>query len=303
MLIAAIDIGGTKVKYGVVDDHGLITAKGSIDTYPERGASDLLFRIAAVITQLEKEFSVVGIAVSATGQVNFERGVISYATNLIPNWIGTDIRGYFEEEFRLPVVVENDVNCIAVAEHWKGSAVGEASFICVALGTGIGGGIFSKGELYRGENYAAGEFGHMKIVQNGNQCRCGDYGCYEAHASTDALVRRVREVTGKEGIDGEMIFEYEKQGDHVYQDLVEEWVGFVADGLKNIVGAFNPRLIIIGGGISAQGDYLLNKIEKNLHDKLMPSFTNALTLRMASAGNDAGLLGAAYLLIKTLEGR
>ena len=213
MWIAAIDIGGTKVKYGVVDDYGKIESKRSIDTHPKRGALDLLSRLEAVVTEIGQQYSLAGIAISATGQVNFYQGAISYATNLIPDWIGTNIKQYFEDRFKLPVIVENDVNCIAVAEHWKGSALGEDSFICIALGTGIGGGIFEKGELYRGPNYGAGEFGHMTIVQNGNQCRCGDYGCYEAHASTDALIRRVKDMTRLEAIAGETIFEYEKLGE------------------------------------------------------------------------------------------
>ncbi|MEM9244441.1 MAG: ROK family protein [Cyanobacteria bacterium P01_F01_bin.153] len=303
MFIAAIDIGGTKIKYGVVDGEGNIFSQGSIDTYPKKGALDILQRTAEVIAKLATAYPLVGIGISATGQVNFHQGIISYATDLIPNWIGTNVREYFEEEFNLPVVVENDVNCIAVAEHWQGSAIGENSFICIALGTGIGGGIFDKGELYRGENYGAGEFGHIKIVQNGRKCRCGDYGCYEAHASTDALVSKAKVLAAREHIDGITIFQYEKDGNALYKDLVEEWIGFVADGLKNIVVSFNPKLMIIGGGVSAQGDYLLHRIEENLHQKLMPSFKKNLTLKMASAGNDSGLLGASYLLLRTLEGK
>ncbi|MEM6503277.1 MAG: ROK family protein [Cyanobacteria bacterium P01_C01_bin.89] len=303
MFIAAIDIGGTKIKYGVVDDEGSISSQGSIQTHPKRGASDILMRIAEVITTMAKAYPLVGIGISATGQVDFHQGIISYATDLIPNWIGTNIRGYFEGKFNLPVVVENDVNCIAIAEHWQGSAIGEDSFICIALGTGIGGGIFDKGELYRGDNYGAGEFGHIKIVQNGRQCRCGDYGCYEAHASTDALISRAKVLAKLDNIDGETIFQRERNGDAPYKELVEEWIGFIADGLKNIVVSFNPKLIIIGGGVSAQGDYLLHRIEENLHQKLMPSFKKNLILKMTSAGNDSGLLGAAYLLLRNLEGK
>ena len=301
MVFGAVDIGGTKIKYGVVDDLGTLLFKGSMDTHPRRGSTDLLERIGEKLRKLKERYPLEGIAISTAGQVDFHKGTISYATDLIPGWIGTNIKSYYESTFGLPVVVENDVNCVAMAELWKGAATGRDSFICIALGTGIGGGIFFNGELFRGENFAAGEFGHLKIVDGGRECRCGDRGCYEAHASTDALVSMLQELTGVEKLDGKMIFDMEKKGISPYKEEVTGWIGYITDGLKNIAVSFNPSLIVIGGGVSAQGDYLLERIKTDLSRKIMPSFYEKLDLRMASSGNDAGMLGATYLLIKEIS--
>lgn len=301
MIFAAVDIGGTKVKYGIVEDKGRIIFKDSMDTLPERGSTDLLKRIEERLMDLKRSHPFVGIAISTAGQVNFREGSISYATDLIPGWIGTNIRAYFEGSFSLPVVVENDVNCAAMGELWQGAAKGRNSFICLTLGTGIGGGIVLGGELFRGENYAAGEFGHIKISENGRRCRCGSTGCYEAHASTDALVSQLKEITGSGDLDGRLIFELEKKGVEPYKEEVERWIGYIADGITNISVSFNPSLIIVGGGISAQGDYLAGRIRDSLSKKIMPSFLAGMEIRMATSGNDAGMLGAAYLLMRKLE--
>ena len=290
------DIGGTGIKYGVVDSNGKFLLKDSFPTHPERGSLDLLRRIKVKIERCREEFELAGVGVSATGQVDYSRGRISAATDLIPGWVGTDIRGYFRDEYNIPVVVENDVNCVALGEMWKGNGRDMNNFISIALGTGIGGGIILNRSIFRGEHYSAGEFGHLKIKEEGRRCRCGDRGCYEAHASTLALGSLVREVTGLTEVTGEKIFEYDRLGKEPYRGLVSQWVSDIGDGLKNIVVSFNPQGIIIGGGVSAQGEYLLDKIREDLRGKLQKRFYENLDIRGAALENDAGMLGALYLL-------
>lgn len=301
MIFGAVDIGGTKVKYGAVDSEGNILFKSSFDTLPKKGNIDLLKRIEDELKTLEKKYPIKGVAISTAGQVNFLEGSISYATDLIPGWIGTNIKEYFTKSFKLPVVVENDVNCVALGELWKGAAIGHKNFICIALGTGIGGGIYLEGDLFRGGNFAAGEFGHLKIIDGGRECRCGSRGCYEAYASTDALVKNLEERMQVDGLDGKKIFDLEKEGNFPYVEEVKKWIEYITDGLKNILVSFNPPLVVIGGGISAQEDYLLEKIKSSLSKKVMPSFYKKLDIKMASSGNDAGMLGAVYLLKKTMD--
>lgn len=297
------DIGGTGVKYGVTDGSGEFLLKDNFPTHPDRGSSDLLKRIKMKIDRCREEFELSGIGISATGQVDYSVGSISAATDLIPGWVGTNIKGYFIEEYKIPVVVENDVNCVALGEMWKGRGRDLNSFISIALGTGIGGGIILNRSVFRGAYYSAGEFGHLKIKAEGRRCRCGDRGCYEAHASTLALISIVKEATGLAEITGQEIFEYEKIGREPYKSLVSQWISDIGDGLKNIVVSFNPQGIIIGGGVSAQGEYLLDKIREDLRGKLQERFYENLDIRGAELKNDAGMLGALYLLNEEVQGR
>jgi len=293
---ALFDIGGTTIKYGVADTHGNFLFKKQIPTHPEKGSTLLLKRIKEEINKLEKIYKISGIGISATGQVNYSEGTISAATNLIPGWVGTNIKKYFLDEYNIPVEVENDVNSVALGEMWKGNGRGLTNFISIALGTGIGGGIILNKSLFRGAHYSAGEFGHLKIKSNGRKCKCGDYGCYEAHSSTLSLVSIVKDATGELTITGKDIFQLEKIGKEPYKRLVSEWISDVGDGLKNIIVSFDPEAIIIGGGISAQGDYLINKIRKDLKGKLQENFYKNLDIRIAALENDAGMLGVLYLI-------
>ncbi|UUV17409.1 ROK family protein [Fusobacteria bacterium ZRK30] len=297
---ALFDIGGTSIKYGITDSNGNFLLKKTIPTYPEKGSRSLLEHIKRQIDSCKKIYDISGIGISATGQVNYKDGIISAATDLIPGWVGTNIKKYFMDEYKLPVAVENDVNCVALGEMWKGNGRDLNSFISIALGTGIGGGIILNRSLFRGAHYSAGEFGHLKIKDNGRKCKCGDYGCYEAHASTLALVSIVKEVTGEEDITGKEIFEYEKLGKEPYKNLVSKWISDIGDGLKNIIVSFNPEALIIGGGVSAQGDYLLDKIKNDLKEKLQINFYENLEIRIADLKNDAGMLGALYLITQEL---
>lgn len=293
---ALFDIGGTTIKYGIADTNGNFLFKEQIPTYPEKGSILLLKRIKEEIDKLKKMYKISGIGISATGQVNYREGTISAATNLIPGWVGTNIKKYFIDEYNIPVEVENDVNSVALGEMWKGNGRDLTNFISIALGTGIGGGIILNKTLFRGAHYSAGEFGHLKIKSNGRKCKCGDYGCYEAHSSTLSLVSIVKDVTGKRTITGKDIFRLEKIEKEPYKRLVSEWISDIGDGLKNIIVSFDPEAIIIGGGVSAQGDYLINKIKKDLKGKLQENFYKNLDIRTAALENDAGMLGVLYLI-------
>ncbi len=295
------DIGGTGVKYGVADTNGKFIERDSFPTYPDRGALDLLERMGKRIERCMEGYNLSGIGISATGQVDYSSGRISAATDLIKGWAGSNLKKYFEDNYNLPVVVENDVNCVALGEMWLGEGRDLDNFISIALGTGIGGGIVLNRKLFRGSHYSAGEFGHMKIRDGGRECRCGDRGCYEAHASTLALVSLVEEATGERNIRGEKIFRYERSGIEPYKGIVSQWINDIGDGLKSIVVSFNPEALIIGGGVSAQGEYLLDKIREDLKSKLQENFFENLEIRGAALKNDAGMLGALYLLREEIE--
>lgn len=299
MSVIAIDIGGTEIKYGLVSLRGEVIFSSSLLTEASKGVEQLLEKIFKIVEELKNE-KVLGIAVSATGQIDGTIGKVVGGTNLIPGWIGTNLVEILEERYKIPAVLENDVNCAALGEMWMGAAKGKENFLCLTIGTGIGGGIVLNGELLRGENSVAAEFGHIQIVKNGIQYGCGKKGCYQGYASTTALLRLTKEKTGKK-LNGKEIFDEVHKNSMEYKEIVDEWADYFTDGLATLVYIFNPSLIVIGGGVSKQGEFLKNIFEKSLEKKVMKNYLDILEIKMAERGNDAGMLGATYLLLKKIK--
>lgn len=299
MNIIAIDIGGTEIKYGLVSSRGEVIFSSSLLTEASKGVEQLLEKIYKIVEEL-KDDKVVGIAVSATGQIDGAIGKVVGGIDLIPGWIGTNLVEILEEKYRLPAILENDVNCAALGEMWMGAAKGKENFLCLTIGTGIGGGIVLKGELLRGESSVAAEFGHIQIVKNGVQCGCGNRGCYQSYASTTALLELAEEKTGKK-LNGKEIFDEVHKNNIKYKGIVDEWADYFTDGLATLIYIFNPSLIVIGGGVSKQGNFLKNIFQKSLEKKVMKNYLDILEIKMAERGNDAGMLGAAHLLLEKIK--
>lgn len=289
MNILAIDIGGTMIKYGLVSSNGEVLSTDKIKTEAEKGLNNILNKIDNIFKKY-KENNPIGIAVSGTGQINGMIGKVIGGTPIIPNWIGTNLVKILEEKYKLPAILENDVNCVALAEKWIGTGKELHNFICLTIGTGIGGGIILNNQLFRGENFVAGEFGHILIKK----------GKFQDFASTTALIRLTKEKTGKV-LNGEEIFDLAKKGIIEYQNIISEWIEDLTDGLSSLIYCFNPKDIILGGGVLEQGNYLLRKIEDSLSKKIGPRFKENLNIKQAKLGNNAGMIGAAYLLLEKIN--
>lgn len=296
--VIGIDIGGTAVKYGLLTVRGEILKSGEFSTDGEKGIENLLSNIYDVI-DMYMDNNVLGIAVSGTGQINGEIGEVIGGAPIIPGWIGTNLVKILEEKYKIPAVLENDVNCAALGEKWKGAGAGEDDFLCLTIGTGIGGGIILNGNIYRGNSYVAGEFGHILVEKNGIKCSCGKTGCYEKYASTSALVRMVEEKTGKK-MNGKEIFELYHQGDNIIKEIINIWIEYLTDGLGVLIYVFNPKLVILGGGVTKQGEYLLQLIKSSLSKKCGENYLKNLVIKFATLENSAGMLGAEYLLLKKI---
>ena len=294
--VVGIDIGGTMVKYGLLSLEGKILKTGETETEASKGVENLFNKLVTIIESYSKE-ELLGIAVSGTGQIDGSIGKVVGGNDIIPGWIGTNLVERLENRFDIPVVLENDVNCAALGEKWLGAGREEKDFICITIGTGIGGGIVLNNNIFRGDTCVAGEFGHIQIVKDGIQCLCGKKGCYERYASATALMRMAKEATG-EDLGGKEIFDREKSGDPLMKKVVSEWVDYFTDGLSTIIYIFNPPLVVIGGGVTKQGDYLLSKFNESLSTKLGVNFRKDLKIKFAELGNNAGMLGATYLLLK-----
>ena len=291
MNILAIDIGGTMIKYGLVSSDGKILSTDKIKTESSKGLNNILNKIDNIFKRY-KENNPVGIAVSGTGQINGMIGKVIGGNPIIPNWIGTNLVKILEEKYNLPIVLENDVNCVALGEKWVGAGKDLSNFICLTIGTGIGGGIILNNQLFRGENFVAGEFGHILIKK----------GEFEQFASTTALIRLVKERTGKT-LNGKEIFDLEKKKIVEYQEVISEWIENLTDGLSSIVYCFNPANMILGGGVIGQGEPLINRIKNSLFKKIGPQFKEKLNIIQAKLGNNAGMIGASYLLLEKINKR
>lgn len=291
MNILAIDIGGTMIKYGLVSSDGEILSTDKIETEAEKGLENILNKIDNIFKRY-KENNPVGIAVSGTGQINGIIGKVIGGNPIIPNWIGTNLVKILEKKYNLPAVLENDVNCVALGEKWIGAGKDLSNFICLTIGTGIGGGIILNNQLFRGENFVAGEFGHTLIKK----------GELEQFASTTALIRLVKERTGKI-LNGKEIFDLEKKEIVEYQEVISEWIENLTDGLSSIIYCFNPANIILGGGVIEQGEALINRVKNSLFKKIGLQFKEKLNIIQAKLGNNAGMIGASYLLLEKINKR
>ena len=300
----AIDIGGTSVKLGLVDETGGILAKAEESVSFDGYKTPILDTVQTAIRDFLGSHDVPkleGIGVSATGQIDSRRGVVAGTCGNFPGWIGVDIKGTLECAFGLPVTVANDANCMLLGEVWAGAARGYTDVVGVTLGTGVGGGILTGGRLLEGARGLGGELGHFRLhALDGVACTCGAIGCYERYAATTALVRGAQKM-GLDAPDGRTIFEAAAAGDARTQAVLNHWINEIAQGLAGLVHIFNPQLILIGGGVSAQQKLLIEPIAAKVKASVMPAFAEGLEVRAAQLHNDAGMVGAVYYFRQTME--
>lgn len=289
MNVLAIDIGGTAIKYGLVNNEKIIESH-EIDSNAKLGGAHIVKTVLEIIDVYISSINAVGI--STAGQVDSDAGKILYANKNFPDYTGTDFVKIIRERYSIPVTVENDVNCAALGEAVYGAGIGCSDFICLTYGTGIGGGIWINGSLYRGSRYSAGEFGNIITHAGGRECACGNKGCYEMYASTKALVNDVYEKTGLT-LNGRQIFSDKYFNNAEIKAVIDNWIDEIVIGLTGLVFIFNPELIILGGGIMNE-NYILDRIREKINSKDFHGF-KSLKIEKAALGNKAGMLGAAYI--------
>lgn len=276
------DIGGTMIKYGLIDENGRIIDYHLMESEAHLGGAHVVHKVEKVVETYLDGQTLAGIGVSTAGVVDNKAGTIIYANDNIPNYTGTNIKQLIEERFKIPCEVENDVACAGLAEMYYGAAKNKHISICLTIGTGIGCRILIDNQVFHGSNHYAGEVGYMKI----NDVQ------FEDLASTRALIQNVAREKKIKDINGEKIFELARSGDRICQLAIETMCDYLAQGISNICYVINPDAVVLGGGITAQGKYLYDILNKRLDKHLMESVRKNTELLFATNGNQAGMLGA-----------
>ncbi len=320
MYYLGIDLGGTNIAAGLVSADGKVMRKDSIPTRREADYRELVKDMAALMRKLLKdagvrEEEVKGVGIGSPGILDEKKGILIYASNL-QNLKGAPLVSEMEKYVNCPVYLGNDANVAALAESEAGAARGSRHSVTVTLGTGVGSGAVIDGKIYSGFNGAALELGHMVIVVDGEPCGCGRKGCWETYASATALVRQTRKAAREHPesmvnklvdgdlskINGRTAFDAARQGDEVGKLLVEQYIKYVAEGLINIISIFMPEVLVLGGGICNEGEYLLNPLKEHVLKRFTNYVLPLTEIRLAQMGNDAGIVGAAMLAKTAKEG-
>lgn len=309
-----VDIGGTNVKIALVNKQGEVSYPKTVPTHAEKGYEYTINNIIQCIKDLMQEAgmdknSLEGIGFGFPGQIDCDNGVVRILPN-IPGWIDVPVAEIMQKEFGVPVKVDNDVRCMALAELNYGAGAGCKNLVCITVGTGIGSGLVVNGKLVRGASNAAGEIGHIKLqMHDGPICGCGDTGCFEAFASGPAIVAmakeyiaggkgtKYREIAGStESITPAIVCQAAQQGDVVAKKIFERMGEYLGIGLSGVVNLLNPEKIVIGGGVADADDILFEPLRRTLKDRAMPIQGDAVTVVKAQLGNTAGLIGASLLI-------
>ncbi len=305
-----IDLGGTNIVAGLVDEEYKIVAKASCKTNVPRPESSICDSMAEVALKACEKAGVSideveSIGIGVPGAVNPKTGVIEYSANLhFHNW---EVVKMMQERLNKKVLIENDANAAALGEFLAGSAKGTKNAVAITLGTGVGGGIIINGKIYSGSNFAGAELGHMVIVKDGKECGCGRKGCWEAYSSATGLINLTKEKILSDKLDysymlkladgdinkvnGKTAFDAAAAGDNDAQEVLDTYFGYLATGLVNIINIFQPDVLCIGGGISNQGENLLRPLRKIIEEERYTKHNDKQTiLCTCTLGNDAGLL-------------
>ncbi len=281
-----IDIGGTAIKYGLIREDGRIVLRKSRKTESWLGGAGILAKVCDIVEELRGGPDICGVAVSSAGVVDCRKGEIIHSAPLIPNFVGTNYKKAVGERFGLPCEAENDVNCAGLAEFVSGAAMGHDSMLMLTIGTGIGGCAVMGGRIWHGGCGAACEVGYMHMGESD----------FQTLGAASVLTKKVAAWKGEpeEAWDGYRVFALAREGDEVCIRAIDEMVEVLGTGIANICYVLNPEIVVLGGGIMAQQEYLKEKMEFAVKSKLIPHMAAHTEIAFARHGNDAGMLGALY---------
>ncbi|MFC4025082.1 ROK family protein [Oceanobacillus longus] len=290
MYTIGIDIGGTKIKFGMFDEQNKIVKVEVIKTPKEAVLETMIETISA----MGNEGEIQGIGIATAGIIDIEKGVITSAAN-IPAFVNLPLKTSLEMEFHVPVMIANDANSAALAEGNEGVAKKVSNFISLTIGTGIGGGIIQDNKLVHGTSGFGGEAGHMVIVHNGRTCGCGRKGCWETYASGRALERMIQEnpaLASKKMQPKDLFLNY--NSNDACKEIIDTFVDYLSVGILNLQYTMDPEMIVVGGGVIDSSDHWWHLLQ----EKITATSTIPINIRQAQLKNDASMIGAGYLTKK-----
>lgn len=306
---AGLDLGGTFIKCGIVDEEGKLIIKDKIPTGSERPYTEIAADMANLVLDLSAKVNVKpeAVGVGSPGTVDSENGIIVYSNNI--KWENVPLGEAIKKVIGLPVYITNDANAAALGESWTGAGKNFNTIVFVTLGTGVGGGIVLDGKLYEGGRSAGAEIGHMLVEMNGELCTCGRRGCLEAYASATALIKQTKRAMKRDRgsvmwklcgdinkVDGRTAFDGMREGDNTAANVVENYINYLAEGIINLCNIFRPDAILLGGGICAEGDTLIKPLQSKVDNTVFGGTKYApVEILTANLGNDAGVFGAVRL--------
>ena len=303
-----IDLGGTNIAVGVVNENYEIVAHHSVPTGASRPAEEVIRDMGDAVEAVLVKSGVSidqceSMGIGSPGNCDSERGVVARAYNL--GWFDVPVCAMLHERFGIPVRLSNDANCAALAETVAGAAIGCENMVLITLGTGVGGGIIIDGKIYAGMRSAGAELGHTLLVLDGEPCTCGRKGCWETYASATALIRQAKKAAAEhpesllaqaEEITGLAVFQAADKGDAVAQAVIDQYCVYVAAGFTDLVNSLAPEMILLGGGISRQGERILAPMREYVMNNCFGQKDGAIpVIKAAALGNEAGIIGAAAL--------
>ena len=308
MYYIGVDLGGTNIAVGLVGKDGGLLLKRCTKTNSVKGFDYIMKTIAETILLILREYNisldeVEGIGIGSPGSIDSRNGVVIYSNNIkLENApIIMALRSFIDK----PIFISNDANCAALGESVAGAAKGLSDVVLITLGTGIGSGVILNKKIFDGSNGTASELGHTVIRLEGEKCSCGRRGCWEAYASATSLIRQTRDeillhpnsiMSKAAEINGETAFEAAKKGDMAGKVVVKRYLTYVAEGIVNAINIFRPEILLIGGGISQQGEYILEPIQRYVDEQCFGSkHVKSPRVKLATRCNDAGIIGAAML--------
>ena len=317
MYYLGVDLGGTNIAVGIVNENYEIVLKGSVPTKAERNIELVIDDMADLCKKLIADLGITAddiahAGVASPGTVNPETGYVEYANNLKIRHL--PLAKMLSERTGIKnVFLANDADAAAYGEAVAGAAKGASHSVMITLGTGVGGGIIIDGRIYSGFNHAGGELGHIVIEKDGRPCSCGRLGCWEAYSSATGLIKMTKEAMladkdskmwalcygNIENVGGKTAFKAAREGDAAGKSVVDSYVSYLACGLSNIINIFQPEILSLGGGVCNEGDYLLDPVKAIIAKEIYTcEGTKQTDIRIAKLGNDAGIIGAAALCAK-----
>jgi glucokinase len=289
-----IDLGGTVLKGAVVSEDGEILQKAEVPSQAYRSADAIRAEIQTLIENLKKTTAepVAAIGCGIPGIIDRRLGLVRRSPHF-PEWNDVPLKDALERRLKAPIFLDNDANCAALGEAWKGTVRASASFVMLTLGTGIGGAIMINREIWHGDLGFAGELGHLVIEADGLPCACGGRGCLELYASASAL-KRMAEQQGMGALTALKIAEQARSGNQQAQSLFDHFAYYLGAGIGSLVSCLGIHTVVLGGAVSHSADLFMSKLEEEVSRRLYPPSSAATQILIAKLGNDAGVIGAAY---------